>query len=275
MMWRRLTRPNLLLLTDPLLCSPSHRPLTCPQCQPSRDLLLPPLPPPAPPRHSCSSSQTASHTFPSIPHPCPSCKPWPIPRLWGLWWTCLRTSFRATGWGSSLGLLPSHLGVGFLPTQAWPLVSNRVLVHCHSRALYLCRWPSPESHATVWVWPIVGATWGLITRSQPAASTGDARRRRGNSHHCGSARLCFHPKSQPPDILVQTSTLSPSTQRYLQSVQVPHPFHRDASNASRGPKARQTRWKSSHCHDKLPTDWHEILRQFKNVIAVFWTVFFL
>lgn len=68
-MWRRPIKPNPHLLTGPPLCSPSRRPLTSLQCQPSRD-----QPPPPPPHHSCSFSQIAFHTFLSIPHPCPSCR---------------------------------------------------------------------------------------------------------------------------------------------------------------------------------------------------------
>lgn len=239
---KRPTKPNRLRLTGRLPCSPSHRPLVSLKCRPSRGQHPPPPPlrPPPPPRphHSCSSSQTRSHTSPSIHHPCPSCKPWLTLRPWGQW--CLRISFRAIGWGSSLQLLPWLPVVGSPPSPAWPLVSSRPLVHFHSRAPCLCRWPSLESHATVWVWPTVVAIWGPITHSQPAALTGDARRRRGNAHTRRSALWEFHLRYPLQSILSQTCALSPSVLRLAHLVLLPPPSHRDASNASRDPKARQT-----------------------------------
>lgn len=271
--------PRRLTITTitPPPCSRRPRPLTSPQCQPFRGRPPPRPPPPARPppalqHHSCSFSLTASRTYPSILPPCPSCRRSPTPMLWVRWWTCPRTSFRATEWVYSPELPPSLRGAGSLPTRAWPPASSLWVERCRSRVLFPCRWLWQGSRGTASAWPTAGATWALITPSLPAALTGDARRRRERSNLCGSATACFLASSRPSNIPSQTSSLSPSAQRHPQRVPLLNPCPRRASNASRGQKVRRTRWKSSRWRDRRSADsWHTEASQTNVAALPLWT----
>ncbi len=133
------------------------------------------MPPPlckgSPAPSSCSSRPEVTRSSPSTRRRYPSCTCWPTARPWDRWAlgnicsptkpVCFRPRFRP-----ALSRL----------SPAW----RRGCEACLSRVPSPCRWAWAPS-ATASVWLTGAATWVPTTRSQPAASTGDARRGRTNS----------------------------------------------------------------------------------------------